>query len=251
MPENHLMSFTPSPLSGSLLLVEDDASLGVSLRDFLSHADFSVTWVTSVRAAEEALISPFDLLLTDLRLPDGSGADLCTQVRPRIRSGIVACTGYGDRSQKLNLLHSGVDAYLDKPMDPEELLAVLSSVLRRTSATAPRPAVSPMLPGNTHQAPWRLDRVQMLLLAPNGKSVGLSQAECLFLSALFSQADRFMPRQDLISAYAEQDIGMNGPRLETLVSRLRSKVTREGGLQLPVRAWYGRGYSFNAEAVIA
>jgi len=246
MPSNDLSPFTPSSSSGSLLLVEDDAFLGPSLRDYLTHAGFSVTWVTSIRAAEKALASPFDLLLTDLRLPDGSGGELCIRVRPRIRSGIVVCTGYCERSLKLRLLHSGVDAFLDKPLDPEELLAVLSSVQRRTS-----PAASPMLPSTAPNAPWRLDRMQLSLLSPNGKSISLSQAEGLFIAALLNQADRFMARSDLQAAFANQNIEMTGPRLETLVSRLRTKVYREGGLRLPVRAWYGRGYAFNAQAAIA
>jgi two-component system OmpR family response regulator len=95
---------------------------------------------------------------------------------------------------------------------------------------------------------WRLDRVQQLLSAPSGVRVSLSQAECLLLALLFSQADRFISRQDLLAAFASKSIDMNGPRLETLVSRLRNKVHSDSGARLPIRAWYGRGYTFTAHA---
>jgi DNA-binding response OmpR family regulator len=76
----------------------------------------------------------------------------------------------------------------------------------------------------------------------------LSQAECLLLALLFSQTDRFIGRQDLLAAFASKSIDMNGPRLETLVSRLRNKVYSDSGARLPIRAWYGRGYTFTAHA---
>ena len=232
-----------SQLCASLLLVEDDPTLAQELQDYLGSEGFQVRCVSGIQAAEEALQSSFDLLVIDLKLPDGSGADLCARLRPYLRSGIVICTGNSERALRLEMLRAGADAYLVKPIDPEELLATLINLLRRLA-----PARSSPLQPSPMPSTWRLDRVQQLLLAPSGVRVSLSQAECILLALLFSQADRFIARQDLLAAFASKAIDMNGPRLETLVSRLRNKVHSDSGARLPIRAWYGRGYTFNAHA---
>ncbi|MEI7785059.1 MAG: response regulator transcription factor [Betaproteobacteria bacterium] len=224
-------------------MVEDDPTLALELQDYLGSEGFNVHWVSGVQAAEEALQSHFDLLVIDLTLPDGSGAELCARLRPYVRSGIVVCSGDSERKLRLELLRSGADAYLVKPVDPEELAAILTSVQRRVGPVRASPMQPSALPSM-----WRLDRVQQLLLIPAGSPVSLSQAECLLLAVLFAQADRFVQRQQLLAAFTSKSIAMNGPRLETLVSRLRSKIFTESGLRFPIRAWYGRGYSFTAHA---
>jgi DNA-binding response OmpR family regulator len=230
-------------LGASLLLVEDDPTLAQELQAYLGSEGFQVRWVSGIQAAEEALQASFDLLVIDLKLPDGNGADLCARLRPYLRSGIVICTGNGERALRLEMLRAGADAYLVKPIDPEELVATLTNLLRRIAPARPSPLQPSAMPSM-----WRLDRVQQLLFAPSGGRVGLSQAECLLLALLFSQTDRFIGRQDLLAAFASKSIDMNGPRLETLVSRLRNKVYGDSGARLPIRAWYGRGYTFTAHA---
>jgi len=230
-------------LCPSVLLVEDDPTLAQELQDLLGSEGFQVRCVSGIQAAEAALQSSFDLLVIDLKLPDGSSADLCARLRPNLRSGMVICADSSERALRLEMLRAGADAYLVKPVDPEELLATLTNLLRRLAPARPSPLQPSPMP-----AMWRLDRVQQLLSAPSGVRVSLSQAECLLLALLFSQADRFISRQDLLAAFASKAIDMNGPRLETLVSRLRNKVYGDSGARLPIRAWYGRGYTFTAHA---
>ena len=92
--------------------------------------------------------------------------------------------------------------------------------------------------------------MQQLLFAPSGGPVSLSQAQCLLLPLLFAQADRFIGRQDLLAAFKFKPLAMNGPQLETLLSRSRNKVYSDSGVRLPIPARYGRGYTFTAHASI-
>lgn len=225
----------------SLLLVEDDPDLSVELSDFLRSEGFDVACAKSLEEAEEALQQVFDLLVLDLNLPDGSGVDLCMRLRRYVRSGIVICSGRSERELRLSLLRSGADAYLVKPVDPAELAAILFSVLRRVT---PAP-VSPLMPSAVPVV-WRLDRVQHLLIGPARCEVHLSAAEFLMLETLFSRPDRAANRQDLLDFFEREAMPMSGSRLESLVSRLRGKVFSACGHRLPLRASYGRGYTFTA-----
>lgn len=229
----------------TLLLVEDDPDLGVELSDFLESEGFQVRRARSLREAEVELQHVFDLLVLDLNLPDGSGVDLCMRLRRYVRSGIVICSGRSERELRLSLLRNGADAFLVKPVDPAELAAVLFSVLRRV---APAPAM-PLMPSAVPVV-WRLDRVQQALLGPARTEVPLSSAECLMLSTLLSSPERVASRDVLLQSFDRAGTPMTGPRLESLVSRLRGKVFSACGQRLPLRASYGRGYAFTAHGEV-
>jgi DNA-binding response OmpR family regulator len=149
----------------SVLIVEDDIDLRDELADYLSQQGYAVQGVSTVRAAEEALSNTIDLLVLDINLPDGNGFDLCLRLRPYLRSGIVMCTGRSERSLRIDSLKGGADAYLVKPIDPEELLATLISVQRRSQPQAPS------LFNLSPPVQWRLDSKRSSLLTPNGTTV--------------------------------------------------------------------------------
>ena len=229
----------------SLLLVEDDPTLALELADFLRAEGYEVQVATGLQEAEQALQGLFDLLVLDLNLPDGSGAELCLRLRPYVRSGVVVCTGRSERDLRHTLLRGGADAFLVKPVDPEELSAVLASVLRRVNP----PPASPMR-ASTLPASWRVDCVLKCLIDPSGRAVGVTEAECVLLAALGSQPGLPMERPALFDLFAARGLPMSGARLEALVSRLRAKVVAAGAHRLPLAASYGRGYTFTAHAQV-
>jgi len=129
-----------------LLLLEDDDLLGEGLRDFLRAEGHVVDWCTSLADAAALHGEPFDALLVDWQLPDGSGLQWLAARRARgdftPALMLTARDRVDDRIQGLN---SGADDYLVKPFAPEEMLARLRAVVRRGGGTALR------LPS----APWR------------------------------------------------------------------------------------------------
>ena len=228
----------------SVLIVEDDIDLRDELADYLSQQGYAVQGVSTVRAAEEALSNTIDLLVLDINLPDGNGFDLCLRLRPYLRSGIVMCTGRSERSLRIDSLKGGADAYLVKPIDPEELLATLISVQRRSQPQAPSFFnLSPPVQ-------WRLDSQRSSLLTPNGKTVSLSQGEVLLLASLFHEPQQQISRLALLAAFKDAETPSDGRRIEALVSRLRRKVLDTTGQALPVTSVYGKGYAFTDHAVL-
>src|SRR6202035_6081440 len=90
--------------------------------------------------AEEALTSaalrPPDAVILDLVLPDGSGIDVCRELRSWSSTPVILLSAVGEEREKVAALDAGADDYVTKPVGIDELLARLRAVLRRTTATA-------------------------------------------------------------------------------------------------------------------
>jgi DNA-binding response OmpR family regulator len=230
----------------SVLLVEDDRELCIELATYLTSSGFSVRSAGTLAAASAALADAPQLLVLDINLPDGSGLELFRQLDQQLnRIGVVMCTGRDERELRIACLRDGADAYLVKPVDPEELEATLLCVHRRVSSANPELSRSLLIQQRVIERPWHLDVVERVLSSPNGVAVLLSASEVAILKALFCNAQRFASREDLI----EQTDGIadsgSAHRLEALISRLRRKIGDKAGLKLPLRSAYGRGYEFS------
>ena len=237
-------------MNPSLLLVEDDRELCLELSDFLVSSGFAVRCAMTLGEARAELTVPPELMVVDLNLPDGNGLDLCHEFAGR-RIGIVVCTARDERELRIDSLRDGVDAYLVKPVDPDELAATLLSVHRRVDASAPNAYAALLSGALPTERPWRLDRVGRLLTSPTGVAVLVSASECALLATLFGDAARFATREQLL-ARIEGEANDSGSthRLDALISRLRRKVDDKSGMRLPLRSAYGRGYEFTAHALL-
>ena len=235
----------------SVLLVEDDLELCEELATYLTSSGFGVYSAGTLAAASAALAQAPNLIVLDINLPDGSGLDLFAQLPARQRIGVVMCTGRDERELRIACLKDGADAYLVKPVDPEELEATLLSVHRRVSAAAPQQSSSLLVPPTICERPWHLDAVERVLTSPNGVAVLLSASEVLVLKTLFASDQRFAAREALIDQVDGVADAGSAHRLEALISRLRRKVGDKVGLKLPLRSAYGRGYEFSGHVQLS
>ena len=235
----------------SVLLVEDDQELCLELATYLASSGFQVRSAGTLAAACTALAQVPNLIVLDINLPDGSGLELFRQVHPCQRIGIVMCTGRDERELRIACLKEGADAYLVKPVDPEELEATLLSVHRRVSAAAPEQPSSLLTPPAIVERPWHLDVVERVLTSPNGVAVLLSASELTLLKTLFDSEQRFAARESLIEQIDGAADAGSAHRLEALISRLRRKVGDKVGLKLPLRSAYGRGYEFSGHVQLS
>jgi PAS domain S-box-containing protein len=131
------MTDTPSIPATILNVDDDEANLYVRTRS-LRHAGFQV-----IEADRGAQVMPLiatwqpDLVLLDVHLPDGSGYDICREIKthPDYQSTIVIQTSasYVDRSDRLHGFAAGADSYLLEPIEPEELVATVTALLRMRS----------------------------------------------------------------------------------------------------------------------
>jgi two-component system alkaline phosphatase synthesis response regulator PhoP len=120
----------------TVLLVEDEAALLLFLSDRLSREGYEVTQAASCEAGRSAVMSRcFDLIILDIMLPDGSGLDLCRDLRRAgVATPIIMLTARDQVTDKVIGLKIGADDYLTKPFDALELLARMEALRRRAPA---------------------------------------------------------------------------------------------------------------------
>lgn len=122
-----------------LLVVDDEAKLLRAVAVTLREEGYEVT---TARSGAEALVSiqrgvP-DLIISDIRMPGMDGHQLARSLRSNPRTELIPViflTAKGERKDRIAGIRTGVDAYLIKPFDPEELLAVVSNLLSRAERT--------------------------------------------------------------------------------------------------------------------
>jgi two-component system, OmpR family, KDP operon response regulator KdpE len=125
-------------MSGQRVLVVDDEpqilrALGTTLRG----AGYEVeTAATAESALAAAAASPPEAVILDLVLPDGSGTDVCRELRTWSEAPVIVLSAVGEEREKIAALDAGADDYVTKPFGVDELLARLRAVLRRSAPTA-------------------------------------------------------------------------------------------------------------------
>jgi two-component system response regulator ResD len=122
-------------VTGTVLLVEDEPSVGELVRGYLAKDGYSVVWA---RTGEDALVElgrhPVRLVLLDIGLPGKDGFDVCREIRARSRVPIMMLTARDEEPDKVVGFELGADDYVTKPFSPRELVARMKAVLRRSES---------------------------------------------------------------------------------------------------------------------
>ncbi|HIK08705.1 MAG TPA: response regulator transcription factor [Oscillatoriaceae cyanobacterium M33_DOE_052] len=125
-------------MSGQLLLVDDEPGLREAVQAYLEDSDFVVEVASNAKEGWEILQRTFpDLVITDIMMPQVDGYQFLKQVRedPRFSTlPVVFLTAKGMTLDRIQGYQAGCDAYLSKPFDPEELIAIVQNLLARRAA---------------------------------------------------------------------------------------------------------------------
>ena len=120
-------------LSGSILIVDDEASLLDFLSVLCAGEGLSVTTARSVREAREQLAErSTDLVLCDMMMPDGNGLELLREIKgSEARTSVIMMTAYTSTKNAIDAMKLGAYDYVPKPFDIDELKAVLHRALEK------------------------------------------------------------------------------------------------------------------------
>jgi DNA-binding response OmpR family regulator len=120
-------------MAGTVLLVEDEPSVGELVRGYLGRDGYRVIWV---RSGEEGLAElerhPIRIVILDIGLPGMDGFEVCRAIRSRSQVPILMLTARDEESDRVVGLEVGADDYLTKPFSPRELAARIKAILRRS-----------------------------------------------------------------------------------------------------------------------
>ena len=122
-----------------VLVVEDDVAFGTMLKTFLEKREYKVELVFSAAEAFNKIEkSNFELVLTDVRLPDHDGLEILKKVKAKdIATQVIVMTSYAEISMAVNAMKEGAFDYVSKPFRPESILQTIENALR-TKVVAPK-----------------------------------------------------------------------------------------------------------------
>ncbi len=200
-----------------VLVVEDDLRYVRQLRADLAVGDFRAVFAgTGSRGLTEAQTDPPDVVLLDLGLPDVEALCVLTRLREVCEAPVVAMTLAGDDEGIARALEAGVDDYLAKPFDLDQLLARLRAVLWRAPAGAWPPFASAGLTVDFAAAEVRVA----------GRPVAMSASEFRLLRFLARNRDRvFRPAQLVDEVWGPEYAG-DRHLARVYVRRVREKIER-------------------------
>lgn len=217
-----------------VLVIEDESDLCEAMVSYLNLEGFLADGVGSASAADAWLKThDVDIIVLDIGLPDRDGISWLNQLPAIHDKGIVMATARHELTDRLRGLKAGADAYLVKPIDLEELRAIMHNVAYRIGHEK---AISS--PG------WYLNTVTWSLTTPDGMTVKLTQSEKELLNALATQPGQTISKDALILALGHDPATYDPRRMEILVRRLRNKVRDKTPGPFPLETSHGLGYVF-------
>src|SRR5690606_33827816 len=185
-----------APAALRLAVVEDDAELRERiLLPALQAAGFEpVGFRSALELYREWTRAPFDLVLLDVGLPDEDGVEIARHLRALGGAmGLVIYSAHGRSADRLRGLRAGVDAYLVKPLEMEEVVQTLRNLGRRGRAGAA---------GAPGSSGWSLTQRGWVLETPAGTTIGLSPGERGLMTVLAGRTGETVPRETLMQHLA-------------------------------------------------
>lgn len=225
-----------------ILLLEDDNSLIDGLQYTLEKNGFSLDIAKTTAQARDFLNSgtAYALLLLDVTLPDGTGFDICTQVRQRdSRIPIIFLTASDEEVNIIRGLDSGGDDYITKPFKLGELLSRIRALLRRASLS-PQDEDSFLRCGDLS-----IDFIQRRVSLKN-EILELTTAEYRLLSLLVRNANQVVPRSRILDELWDSGGSfVDDNTLSVYIRRLREKVETDPSHPVHLSTVRGFGYQWN------
>ena len=219
-----------------ILVVEDDLSLSEVLAFTLRRAGYEIiTAYDGLAALQLWEAEKPGLVLLDLNLPKLDGLAVCRQIRSQAQTPIIILSARGSDEAVIKGLELGADDYIVKPFSPNQLVARIRAVSRRTNAAGTSSVLE--LAGIT------FDRSRNEVQRPGQEAVRLTLLEAKLLEALVLNAGHVLTSENLITIVWGTD-GGDKTMLKQLVYRLRSKIDPGDPFSSLIETVPSIGYSF-------
>jgi len=216
-----------------VLVVDDEPQILRALQTNLRGAGYEVaTAASAADALSSAAMRPPDAFILDLVLPDGSGIDVCRELRSWSSAPILVLSVVGDEPEKVAALDAGADDYVQKPFGIDELLARLRALLRRAT-----PSGEPVL-----EVGELVIDLEKRLVTVGGRRVQLTPNEFDLLRVLAQNEGKLMTHPAILRDVWGPAYSTESHYLHVYVSQLRRKLEDDPARPRYLLTEAGAGY---------
>ena len=214
-----------------ITIVDDDQDIRQLLSTYLTKGGFEVTTHESGEDLLARGLQSAELLILDVGLQGIDGLELCRQLRRTTDLPIIMLTAANDDVDRILGLELGADDYIGKPFNPRELLARIKALLRRSKFTDDLQLAADRLV---------VDALRRTVFYGENE-ISLTGAEFELLVLLYENLGQIVSRDMLNKEIKGKTASPFDRSIDTLVSRLRSKLASELGYD-PIKSIRGKGY---------
>jgi two-component system alkaline phosphatase synthesis response regulator PhoP len=223
-----------------ILLIEDEATLSLLLRERLEKEGYSVAACKDgEQGLAEALREAYDLLLLDIQLPGRNGFEVCRELRRHCMNvPVLMLTARGHVNDRVKGLKTGADDYLIKPFEVAELLARMEALLRRANNSPPQLIDSVFCFGNV------VVNLRKQEVLREGSPVELTAREFELLRYFVSHPDELISRDALLKQVWGYQGLPNTRTVDVHVAQLRQKLELSPKSPRHILTAHRSGYKF-------
>jgi two-component system KDP operon response regulator KdpE len=216
-----------------VLVVDDEAQIRRALETGLRVAGYEVeTAADAEQALTAAAMRPPDGVILDLVLPDGTGTDVCRELRKWSSAAVIVLSVVGEEKEKVAALDAGADDYVTKPVGIEELLARLRATLRRASSPTEPVLVVGELEVDLEKRELRVE----------GKPVHLSPLQFELLTVLARNEGKLLTHRMLLQEVWGPGYSGESNLLHVHISQLRRRIEPDAARPRYLLTEPGAGY---------
>ncbi|MBN8838277.1 MAG: response regulator transcription factor [Sphingobacteriia bacterium] len=211
-----------------ILLIEDDARIAELTKKGLEEQGFAVTLAyDGLLGRKIAITNTFDIIITDIILPNISGLDLCKEIRSLKPSiPIIMLTALGATDDKIEGFDAGADDYLVKPFELRELVVRIRALLKRTASNST----------NAFGFLLKYDDIEMNLhtkiVKRNGKEIALTPKELKLLEYMLKNPERVLSRTEIAEKVWETTFDTGTNFIDVYINYLRKKIDKDFSAKL-------------------
>lgn len=221
-----------------ILIVEDDTDISGMLKELLSPHYETAQAFSGTEAVMCAEREDFDLILLDLMLPGMTGEEVLGHLRRKGSVPVIAVSAKDDKQTKVTLLKTGVDDFISKPFDNDELLARIEALLRRSSGGISSDVLT--------FKNIKINRSTMEV-SVSGKPISLTKREYLILELLMSNPKKIFTKNNIFeSVWNEQFLGEDNA-VNVHISNIRQKLSKLDPDETYIQTVWGLGFKMSAD----
>ena len=210
-----------------VLFVEDDSSLGFIIKDSLEENGYEVIYCSDGETGwQQFMRHTFDICLLDVMLPKKDGLTLAAQIRKKNEPiPVLLLTAVNTDDSKIAGFQKGVDDYITKPFNMQELLLRMDVFLKRTQRKQ-NELSEPVIMGSIG-----FDFKNLLIITPTER-IQLTQREAELLKYFYLNTNKVLKREDILTEIWGKDDYFLGRSMDVFITKLRKYIKGQDGVEI-------------------